>query len=189
MAPNSLFAVLLRKPWWVSFGIAAAIGLVAGALLPPDYKAVGAFSGFPFLVIAAVAAWRQWKLPSTARVEATREAVSRMAWPAFSALLEQAFRRDGWTVQRVKSEAFDFELERQGRRMLVSARRWKSAQTGLEALRALQAAREQADVADALLIGLGGLSDAARPFAARHRIAVWQAAEIAQALNGMPLPR
>lgn len=189
MAPNSLFAVLLRKPWWVSCGIAAAIGLVAAALLPPDYKAVGAFSGFPFLVIAAVAAWRQWKLPSTARVEATREAVSRMAWPAFSALLEQAFRRDGWTVQRVKSEAFDFELERQGRRMLVSARRWKSAQTGLEALRALQAAREQADVADALLIGLGGLSDAARPFAARHRIAVWQAAEIAQALNGMPLPR
>ena len=189
MAPNSLFAVLLRKPWWVSFGIAAAIGLVAGALLPSDYKAVGAFSGFPFLVIAAVAAWRQWKLPSTARVEATREAVSRMAWPAFSALLEQAFRRDGWTVQRVKSEAFDFELERQGRRMLVSARRWKSAQTGLEALRALQAAREQADVADALLIGLGGLSDAARPFAARHRLAVWQAAEIAQALNGMPLPR
>lgn len=189
MAKNSLFAVLLRKPWWISFGIAAGVGLVAAALLPAGYKAVGAFSGFPFLVIAALAAWRQWKLPSAARIEATREAVSRMAWPAFAALLEQAFQRDGWTVKRVQSEACDFELERQGRRMLVSARRWKSAQTGLEALRALQSAREQGDIADALLIGLGGLSDAARPFAARHRIAVWQAGEIAQALNGMALPR
>ena len=189
MAKNSLFAVLLRKPWWLSFGIAAAIGLVAAALLPPDYKAVGAFSGFPFLVIAALAAWRQWKLPSAARVEATREAVARMAWPAFAALLEQAFQRDGWTVTRAKTDAHDFILERQGRRMMVSARRWKSAQTGLEALRALQSAREQADIADALLIGLGDLSDAARPFAARHGIAVWQAPEIAQALNGLPLPR
>jgi restriction system protein len=189
MAKNSLFAVLLRKPWWLSFGIGAGIGLVAAALLPSEYKAVGAFSGLPFLVIAALAAWRQWKLPSAARIEATREAVSRMAWPAFAALLDQAFQRDGWVVTRAKADSHDFILERQGRRMLVNARRWKSAQTGLEALRTLQAAREQADIADALLISLGDLSEAARPFAARHRIAVWQAGEIAQALNGMPLPR
>jgi restriction system protein len=189
MAKNSLFAVLLRKPWWVSFAIAAVIGLVAAALLPDGHKAVGAFIGFPFLVIASLAAWRQWKLPSPARIQATREAVARMAWPAFSGLLEQAFARDGWAVTRAKAESHDFVLERQGRRMMVSARRWKSAQTGLEALRALQAAREHADVADALLIGLGDLSDAARPFAARHRIAVWQAAEIAQALQGLPLGR
>lgn len=189
MAKNSLFAVLLRKPWWLSFSIGAVIGLVAMALLPDDYKAVGAFSGAPFLVIAALAAWRQAKLPSAAQVEATREAVSRMAWPAFSALLEQAFARDGWTVTRPRADSHDFVLERQGRRMMVSARRWKSAQTGLEALRTLQAAREQADVADALLIGLGELSAAARPFAASQRIAVWRAEELAHALRGLPLAR
>jgi restriction system protein len=112
-----------------------------------------------------------------------------MAWPAFSALLEQAFARDGWTVTRPRADSHDFVLERQGRRMMVSARRWKSAQTGLETLRTLQTAREQADVADALLIGLGELSDAARPFAASQRIAVWRAEELAQALRGLLLGR
>jgi restriction system protein len=188
MAKNSLFAVLLRSPAWISFALAAALGALGVALLPADFRVAGALSGLPFIVIGVMAAVRQWKLPSAARIEQTREAVARMAWPAFAALLEQAFRRDGYLVRPGRAgAAWDFELERQGRRMLVSARRWKSAQTGLDALRALQAAREQADVADALHIGLGELSDAARPFAAQHQIAVWQAPEIAQALAGLAL--
>ena len=31
MAKNSLFAVLLRSPWWVSIAVAAAVALLAGA--------------------------------------------------------------------------------------------------------------------------------------------------------------
>ena len=41
--------------------------------------------------------------------------------------------------------------------------------------------------ADALWIGLGALTDTARPYAAEHGIAVWQVAELAQALRGLPL--
>jgi restriction system protein len=71
--------------------------------------------------------------------------------------------------------------------MVVSARRWKSANTGLEVLRALQAARQASEAPDALWIGLGPLSDNARPFAAEHRIAIWHAAELAHALRGLSL--
>lgn len=188
MAKNSLFAVLLRSPWWVSLAIAVVLGLVAAALLPATYRGAAALTGFPFAVIAAIAAWRQLRQPSAARVQATQAAVAAMAWPAFSRLLEEAFQRDGYTVQRGKGDAVDFVLERQGRRMLVSARRWKSARTGLETLRALQAAREAAEASDALCIALGELTDTARPYAAEHRIAIWQASEIAQALRGMSLP-
>ncbi|HPM66688.1 MAG TPA: restriction endonuclease [Piscinibacter sp.] len=187
MAEKSLFATLLRSPWWVSLAIAAVLALLAMSLLPPDYKVVGATSGFPFLVIAVIAAARQWRLPSAARVAQTQQAVSAMAWPEFAALLEAAFRRDGYSVRPGGGAAVDFELERQGRRMLVSARRWKSARTGLEALRPLQAARDAAGGADALYIGLGELTDTARPFAATHRIAIWQAGEVALALRGLPL--
>jgi restriction system protein len=187
MAKNSLFATLLRSPWWVSMAIAAALALLAGALLPADYRAAGALSTLPFVVIGAMAARRQWRLPSAARVAQTLEAVGTMAWPAFAKLLEEAFARDGYTVQRGIAGSVDFELERQGRKMLVCARRWKSARTGLDALRALQAARDAADAPDALYIGLGELTDNARPFAAEHRIAIWQATELAQALRGLPL--
>ena len=71
MAKNSLFAILLRSPWWASASLALAVALVAFALLPDNYRLAGALSGFPFLVIAALAAWRQRQLPSAARIEQT----------------------------------------------------------------------------------------------------------------------
>ncbi len=189
MAKNSLFAVLLRSPWWISLGLGTALALAAAALVPDPYRPVGVLSALPFIVIAAIAAWRQARLPSPARVLATQQAVSAMAWADFAKLLEQAFARDGYSVQRGTRDAVDFEIERQGRRMLVCARRWKSARTGFEALRALQTAREDIGVPDALYIGLGELTDTARPFAAQHRIAIWRAEELALALRGMVLPK
>ena len=190
MAKNSMFAVLLRSPWWISIGIAVAVGLVAAALLPAQFKGAGALSGLPFAVIGVLAARRQWHLPSAADVAATQQAVSALGWPAFAKLLEQAFVRDGYAMQPGTAPGVDFVLERQGRRMLVAARRWKSARTGLEALRPLQAAREDGqpgEGADALYIGLGALSESAVAFAATHRIAVWQAGELAHALRKLPL--
>jgi restriction system protein len=194
MAKNSLFAILLRSPWWASAGLGLAVGLLGAALLPEAYRVAGALSGFPFIVISAMAAWRGKDLPSAARVEQTQLALAAMAWPAFAALLEQAFQRDGHTIVSREPRAtpsLDFVLERKGRRMLVCARRWKSARAGIEPLRTLQAARDAADddmPNDALFISLGEPTDSARTFAAEHRIAFWQAAELAQALRGLPLP-
>lgn len=195
MAKNSLFAILLRSPWWISPVIGLLLGLLSVALLPAQLRVVGALAGLPFLVIGVIAARRQWRLPSAARIEQTQQAVAALNWPAFSALLEQSFEREGYTVKRGQSAmsgkgdgaAFDFELERQGRRLLVSARRWKSARTGLEALRALQDARKAREADDALYIGLAPLSDNARPYAAAQRITIWQAPELAHALRDLPL--
>ena len=187
MAKNSLFAILLRSPWWTSLLIAATLGLLSFALLPVDLRVVGAISGLPFVVIAFLAARRQWRLPSATRVAETHSALSVLAWPQFVELLEQSFRRDGFSVERGDAAAVDFALERRGRRMLVCARRWKSARIGMEAVRALHTAREAADAPDALYIGLGSLTDTARSYAAEHRVTVWQSAELAQALRGLPL--
>lgn len=183
MAENSLFAVLLRSPWWISVAIAAVLALLAGALLPAQYRLVGVVSALPFVVIGAMAARRQWRLPSAAQVEQTLQAVGQMAWPEFAQRLEETFQRQGYAVQRGSTAAIDFELQRQGRRTLVCAKRWKSARIGLEPLRALQAARAAADASDALFIGLGELTDTARPYAAEQGITVWQSTELAQALH------
>jgi len=188
MAKNSLFAMLLRSPWWISAAIALALAAASFALLPLQFRVVGAISGLPFVVIAGLALRRQWHLPSEARVAEAHAAVAALAWPAFASLLEQSFRREGYAVGRGDRAGIDFALERKGRRLLVCARRWKSARTGLEGLRALQAAREADDDGpDALYIGLASLTDTARAFAAEHRIAVWHAAELAHTLRGLPL--
>jgi restriction system protein len=187
MAQNSLFAILLRSPWWISAAIALALALLGLAVLSDPFRILAIVSGVPFALIGAVAARRQWHLPSTARVSETRDALARMPWSAFGDLLEQSFRRDGYTVSKSKAGAVDFELNRNGRRMLVCARRWKSARTGLEAVQALQAERDAADQPDGLYIGLGALTDTALPFAKEHGIAVWDAGELARALRGLPL--
>lgn len=187
MSKNSLFAILLRSPWWISALVALVLPVLSLALLPADLRAVGVLSGLPFIVVAVIAARRQWRLPSAERVARTQQAVAAMAWPAFASLLEQAFRRDGYSVAPGRVDGVDFELERQGRRKLVCARRWKSARTGLEPLRALQAARAAADASDALYIGLGSVSDNAQPYADTHGIEIWRAGELAQALRGLPL--
>jgi restriction system protein len=190
MAENSLFAILLRQRWWVSASIALAIGLVAAALLPAEWRVAGALSGFPFAVIAAMAAWRGRHKPSESRVAEVEAALRALAWPAFADVLQQAFQRDGHSVTRSannSNSAVDFTLERRGQTLLVSARRWKSARTGLEPLRALQAEREKAEAA-ALYIGLGEIGEPAAAFAAQHRIAVWRAPELAESLRGLVLP-
>jgi restriction system protein len=187
MSENSLFAVLLRSPWWISLAIAVAVSLVMGALLPAEYRPVGVLSSFPFLVIAGMAGVRQWRQPSATRVALLRETVSRMPWKAFGQLLEDAFKRDGYAVHRRASEAFDFEIERHGRKTLVSARRWKSARTGIEPLRALHDARERSDATDAVYVCLGELTETAAPFATVHRVSIWQAGELARVLKDAPL--
>ena len=188
MAKNSLFAILLRSPWWISLLVALGLGAASFALLPQEFRLVGALSGLPFIVIACLAARREWRLPGATRVAETHAALSALAWPAFAELLRQSFRRDGYSVEpAAAAAAVDFALERHGRRTLVCARRWKSARIGMEAVRALHVAREAAEAPDALYIGLGTLTDTARSYAAEHRVAVWQSAELAQALRGLPL--
>jgi restriction system protein len=149
---------------------------------------VGAVSGLPFVVIAAMSAWRGRDKPSPAQIEQAAQTLGAMSWPAFAQALETAFKRDGFAVQRSNAIGCDFDIERNGRRMLVVAKRWKSAHTGLEPLRALHAARQAADAPDALFIGLGDLSEPARKLAAGERIAVWQAPELAQKLRGLLAP-
>lgn len=140
MSEKSLFAILLRSPWWVSLLLTAVLATLAGALLPLQYKLVGVLGTFPFWVIAAMAAWRQWRAPSPARVEALLARLSGLSWPAFSELLEQALARQGYRYQAMRDPAADYRLERQGQVTLLSCRRWKAAHPGVEGLRALEAA-------------------------------------------------
>jgi restriction system protein len=193
IAEDSLFGLLLRSRWWVSLAIAAALVLLSFVLLADTFRLIGIVAALPFLVICGMALRRQWGRPGAAQVGRITDAVVSMPWPAFAALLEASFRRDGCTVTRSAVDAFDFELERPGtgsagRKVLVSARRWKAARTGIEPLRALQAARESAGAAGAIYICIRGVSDTARPYADAQGITLWQAGEVAHALNGLPLP-
>ena len=55
MSDNSLFAMLLRSPWWVSFAVALLLGLGGRALLPEGYVFVAPALAFPFVIAGFMA--------------------------------------------------------------------------------------------------------------------------------------
>lgn len=172
MSENSLFAVLLRSPWWISMVVVAVFALVSAAFLPKPYVAFGVMGALPFVVIGIIAAWRQWHAPSPTRVaEALRQA-GAMSWRDFSVALERAYIQQGYAVTRLNAAAADFSLLKAGRTTLVSCKRWKAASHGVEALRDLVAAKEAQGADQCSYISLGAVSDNARRFAIAQGVAL-----------------
>jgi restriction system protein len=180
MHEKSLFAVLLRSPWWISIAIAAGLFVAARLVLPGDYAF---FVALPFLVIGAVAGWKQLRAPSAKRVAATLEAVRAMTWSDFSRALEDAFRRDGYTVSRMNGADADFEVTKAGRVALVSCKRWKVARTGIEPLRELYAAKRAREASECIYVAAGEITDNARRFATENNIRLAQGAELARLMR------
>ena len=182
MAEKSLFAMLLRSPWWISFGVVGVIVLVAGALLPQEFFVVGALSGFPIFVVGCIAAWRQWRAPSPAKVAQLLQDLASMPWRTFADTLAAAWTDAGCAVERLPAQgAADLRLTRGATTTLVSARRWKAATHGVEPLRELQAAMQAQGASEGVyVVAQGQLSDNARLFARDHRIAVLQGEGLAQ---------
>ena len=184
MAEKSLFAILLRSSWWVSFAISAGIVLVARVVLPEQYAAGGMLAAIPFAGIGFVTAWRQLRAPNAARVAAAIKEIESMSWRVFSSALEDAFRRDGYAIKRLEGSSADFEMTKAGRTSLVSCKRWKAASTGIEPLRELVALAKARDAHEGIHIALGGVTENARRYAAENKLRLLGGAELAQLMPG-----
>ncbi len=184
MNENSLFAILLRSSWWISFAIAGTVTAVAIALLPEAYRIFGTATGLPFLVIGCIAAWKQFQAPSMARVDNTLAAVRAMSWVEFSRAIEAAYRRQGYGVSAVSGTAANFEITKEGRTALVSCKRWKAAHTGVEALQDLYAMKEARNAHECIYVAAGDITDNARAFAIKRGIKLVGGVELARLLPG-----
>jgi restriction system protein len=180
---NSLFAVLLRSPWWISLAVAVGLFALARALLPEAFAPYAIFVALPFFGIATWAGIQQLRAPSAAKIAAALEALRAQSWDEFAKTVEAGFRRDGYTVARISAAGADFELTKGPRVSLVACKRWKAARTGVEPLRELAAAREAREAHEGIYVALGEVSDTARAFAAERRIRLLQDAELAALLG------
>lgn len=185
MNQNSIFAMLLRSPWWISAGIAAFIALLSAAIVPRPYIVYGIFTGFPFMVISVIALRRQWGKPSATRAAEILQAVRAMSWRDFSVEIENALKRDGFEVTRINLPDADFSITSEGRTALVSCKRWKAASTGVEILRDLQKAREDKAAHDAFYITSGGFTQNAMQFAVENKMRLVHGDGLAKLLRKM----
>ena len=186
MAKNSLFAILLRSPWWISFAVVLVIAMASGALLPTQYVVFGLMGALPFMVIGVIAAYRQFRAPSQQHVDQTLEQIAAMPWRDFCRTLEQAFVAKGYQVSRLEQGTADLELHKGAQTTLVSARRWKAASHGVEPLRVLDQARQSKDASHCVYITLGELGEASRRFAEKQAIEMVNGAALVQLLDHRP---
>jgi restriction system protein len=194
VSENSLFAVLLRSSWWISFAVALALLLLVRLFVPEAYLLPASSLALPFFVIGAIVARKQFKLPGAKRVAATVEAVTAMTWREFSVLVEQAYSREGYKVAPLAGPA-DFRLDKtidlgsmgkKDKTTLVCCKRWKAASHGLEPLRELDRQLEAENAHEAFYVALDGVTDKAREFAGKHRIHLVGGSELTTLLR---LPR
>ena len=175
MAENSLFAVLLRAPWYVSVLVSLGVFGLVRLFLPWGYALFGTL---PFIVIALIVIGKQLRAPGGKKVAAALEALRAMGWEEFAGVLEQGFGREGYAVKRVAGAA-DFELEKAGRLSLVCARRWKAAVTGADPLKELAAMGEKREAAECLYVVAGEVTANARAFAKEKALRLVEGAALA----------
>jgi len=173
---NSLFAILLRAGWWVSLAVGLGVFAVVRLFLDAGFAF---FAALPFFVIAAVVAWKRLRTPGGARLERAMDRLRALGWEEFAGALEAGYRREGYAVTRTQGAA-DLELEKNGQRSLVAAKRWKATRTGIEPLKDLAAAAEAKGAAECIYVLSGDLSDNARKFAEISKIKLLRGADIVQ---------
>lgn len=161
----------------MSLVLAAAL-FAATRLFLPDIAAL--FAALPFLAVAVYAGWRQLRAPSEVNVAGLLGKLRAMSWENFSAVMAEAFRRDGYSVAEIADGTADFELRKSGRMTVVSCKRWKVAQTGAEPLRELYEARRARDANDCIYVAVGEFTANARKYAADKAVKLLSDTDLAK---------
>ncbi len=164
---ESLFQILSRQPWWISVAVAAGLFGIAQLALP---RLIAGAIAVPFLAIACYAGYRQLRAPSAANIDEILARIRNMPWENFSAIIAEAYRRDGFAVSEIYRDAVDLKLEKGGRTSIVSCKRWKAAQTGIGPLRDLAEAKDPNEAAECIYIAAGEFTANARDFAKQKSI-------------------
>lgn len=179
---GSLFAVLLRSPWWVSMLIACALFGIARFFLPTPLAIA---TTLPFLGLAGYVGWRAMQVPSAGRVKALLESLRTMPWEQFSTVMTDAFQREGYQVAPLKHGRADLELRKSGYVSLVSCKRWKVAQTGIAPLRELMEEQKSRDARDCTYVTVGDFTATARAFAMENGIRMLHDVELAKFIGSV----
>lgn len=179
MARETLFHILSRQPWWISAVVAAVLFGITELVYPP----VAFFVALPFLLLAAFIGYKQLRGTGEVNVADKLAALRDMSWENFSLVVSEAYRRQGYAVTEARDGAYDFELAKDGRRTLVSCRRWKVNSVGIGPLQALAAAVNRVDAYNAICIAAGDFSANARDYAASQPIALVTGEELARLIG------
>ncbi|MFK7997057.1 MAG: restriction endonuclease [Granulosicoccus sp.] len=178
MSQSSLFAVLLRSPWWYSVLIGVAVIAMSAVIFDGKYVALGVFTSLPFLGIAGFAGYKQAKQPGKKRILEVAEQARKMPATQIAEKVASSYREARFDSVAFKGSAAELELSRGHLKLLLCSKRFKAANTGIDPLKQLVAAGERVEATGYLYVTLGEVSEAARSYASQHNIEIIQATRL-----------
>lgn len=154
--------------------------MVAGG----QYVILGIFGALPFFGIAGYAGYKQSLRPSQAQLLEVVEQARKMPAIQIANKIAESYISERFDSTAFKGNAAELELERGNRKLLVSTKRFKAANTGVEPLKQMVAAGENAEATAYLYVALGLISDAAREYASNNDIELVEAERLAAFFDG-----
>ena len=187
MAQGSLFAVLLRSPWWYSVLIGLFFIGLGAAVFGGQYVILGIFSSLPFFGIAGFSGFKQSQRPSRQRVLEVDQIARKMPARQIAEKIAESYIEKRYDSRAFSGNEAELELERGNRKLLLCSKRFKAANTGIEPLKQLVSAGEKIEATGYLYVALGDISASARDYAQQNDIELIQAGRLAAFFDGQAL--
>ena len=184
MAEGSVFAVLLRSPWYYSALIGTALALLSLILPSAQIAILVAAASLPFFGIALFAAYKHAQRPSQKKIAEIEQEARGMTAVQLSHKIAEVYVEARFDSVEFKGNAAQLELERGNRKLLVNTKRFKAANNGIEPLKEMVNAGEKIEATGYIYVALGTVSDAARKFAAEHNIELVHGPRLVEYFNG-----
>ena len=184
MAKGSLFAVLLRSPWWYSALIGFIVVSVCLFITDAQYIVLSVTGSLPFFGIASYTGYKQLQQPSQKRVLAVIEQTKKTPAGVVAKKIADNYVKKGYVSSAFKGNGADLELAFGSKKILLCSKRFKAATTGIEPLKLLVAAGEKVEATSYLYVTLGEISDAAVEYAKENKIELIQSMRFAALYDG-----
>ncbi len=194
-----LLEIATRLPWWVSIAIAIATFLVLravaglepvsatgsadlGAVISQGMiRAMAMFGQFVFPVIFVIGAIAsvlgkrsREKLVTQVADSSSAASLGHMTWSEFEALVQEAFSRKGYAVQRIGGAGpdggVDLVLDRGTERALVQCKQWRAQRVGVSVVRELYGVMAAQGAAAGFVVTSGSFTPDALEFARGRNI-------------------
>ena len=126
-------------------------------------------------------------------MQAGVETLRELSWQDFERLVGEAYRREGYVVEEVGGSApdggVDLVLDRQGSRVVVQCKRWKSAQVGVTLIREFFGVTVAEKAERGIFVTTGTFTPDAVEFARGKPIELVDGHRLADLVNGLQVGR
>ena len=179
---SSILDDLITLPWWFNLALAGVVYFGLKYYLPtvefnsPAFQGIGKafpnmagmFAGI-FLLTAAISAYHAWRRRELLDRQTSVKSIKAVDWKDFEYLVSEAYRRQGYSVQENTSGGadggIDLVLSKDGNRLLVQCKNWRSRKVGVTTIRELFGVVTAENATEGIVVCSGHFTNDAIEFA------------------------